>query len=69
MFYSGNEGVRRFLLTRINNPIDTTGAGDSFNAAFLASRMQGDDLDASVAAGHTLAARVILTKGAIIRET
>lgn len=50
--------------------IDTTGAGDSFNAAYLAARLK--EFEPSVAAefGHRLAAEVIRFKGAIIpRET
>lgn len=47
-------------------PIDTTGAGDSFNAGYLATRLQGGDAQAAAAAGNELAGRVIMTSGAIL---
>lgn len=46
--------------------IDSTAAGDSFNAAFLASWLQAGDLAASVRAGQTLAAKVIKGHGALV---
>jgi 2-dehydro-3-deoxygluconokinase len=46
--------------------IDTTGAGDAFNAGFLAARRAGQDPLRAVRAGHELASRVIQHKGAIL---
>lgn len=46
--------------------IDSTAAGDSFNAAFLATWLHGGDLAASVRAGQTLAAKVIKGHGALV---
>lgn len=45
---------------------DTTGAGDSFNAAYLAARLQGRDPVNAARCGHRLAATVIKYPGAII---
>lgn len=46
-------------------PLDTTGAGDAFNAAYLATRRRGGDrLDAATRANR-LAGRVIGSRGAI----
>jgi len=49
---------------------DTTAAGDAFNAAYLIARLRGAEPREAAAAGHTLAAEVIQTPGAILpRET
>ncbi|MCK6449582.1 MAG: sugar kinase [Alphaproteobacteria bacterium] len=47
-------------------PVDTTAAGDSFNAAYLAARVNGAAPADAVRAGHRLAAAVIRHPGAII---
>ena len=47
-------------------PLDTTAAGDSFNAAYLGARLRGDAPDAAALAGHGLAAIVIQYRGAIV---
>ena len=46
--------------------IDTTAAGDSFSAGYLAARLQGADVTDAARAGHRLAAAVIQYPGAII---
>jgi 2-dehydro-3-deoxygluconokinase len=49
-------------------PLDTTAAGDSFNAAYLAARLGMSEPAAAALAGHRLAARVIQHRGAIIPQ-
>lgn len=47
-------------------PTDTTGAGDSFNAAYLSARLAGLPVEKAVARGHALAAAVVACQGAIL---
>ena len=49
-------------------PIDTTGAGDSFNAGYLRARLDGRSVPDAVRAGHALASRVVRGRGALVRE-
>jgi 2-dehydro-3-deoxygluconokinase len=46
--------------------VDTTAAGDSFAAAYLAARLGGADPVAAAQAGHRLAGAVVCHRGAII---
>jgi 2-dehydro-3-deoxygluconokinase len=47
-------------------PVDTTAAGDSFNAAYIAARMTGKGPAEAAAAAHRLAAQVIRHRGALM---
>ena len=50
----------------VDRVVDTTAAGDSFAAAYLAARLAGADPAAAAAAGHHLAGIVVGHPGAII---
>jgi 2-dehydro-3-deoxygluconokinase len=49
--------------------VDTTAAGDSFGAAYVAARLSGQPPASAAQAGHRLAACVIGQRGAIIART
>lgn len=59
-------GRTRLALPRAERVVDTSGAGDSFNAAYIAARHQGLEPPAAAAAGHRLAMAVIACHGAVI---
>jgi 2-dehydro-3-deoxygluconokinase len=46
--------------------VDTTAAGDSFNAAALAGLMAGEPLEAAIGSGCRLAAHVVTRRGALV---
>ncbi|MFO1047379.1 MAG: sugar kinase [Geminicoccaceae bacterium] len=47
-------------------PVDTTAAGDSFNAGYLAARLKGAAPAVAARSGHRLAGEVVRHRGAII---
>lgn len=51
---------------RVANVVDTTAAGDSFAAAYLAARLRGASPEQAARDGHRLAAAVIRHPGAIV---
>ena len=51
---------------KISNVVDTTAAGDSFGAGYLARRLQQGSTTESAMQGHRLAGTVIQYRGAII---
>jgi 2-dehydro-3-deoxygluconokinase len=60
-------GTREFVpVPAVVTPIDTTAAGDSFSASYLAARLAGRPPADAAAAAHALAAEVVRHRGAII---
>ncbi|WP_439234208.1 sugar kinase [Lonepinella koalarum] len=51
---------------KVENVIDTTAAGDSFSAGYLAARLQQKNEIQSAQQGHVVASKVISYRGAII---
>lgn len=46
-------------------PVDTSGAGDAFNAGYLSARLRGEASAQAAIAGHALAGWTIMRRGAI----
>lgn len=49
----------------VANPIDTTGAGDSFNGSYLAARLAGFQPHEATTRAHAVAAAVVQVRGAL----
>jgi 2-dehydro-3-deoxygluconokinase len=64
--YSNRDRVERIAAAPTSPVVDTTAAGDSFNAGFIASWLTGNDPGACCRAGAMLSGVVIGHRGAII---
>ncbi|GAB0118337.1 2-dehydro-3-deoxygluconokinase [Acidisoma sp. 7E03] len=61
------DGTEALVPTRpVAHVVDTTAAGDSFAAGYIAARLRGASAEAAAAAGHRLAGTVVCYPGAII---
>jgi 2-dehydro-3-deoxygluconokinase len=65
-----HDGTEQTIATEgVAGVVDTTAAGDSFAAAYLAARLAGADPAAAARCGHRLAGAVVCHRGAIIPRT
>jgi 2-dehydro-3-deoxygluconokinase len=61
------DGIEQLVVALpVKDVLDTTAAGDSFAAAYLAARLAGADQVAAARNGHILAGTVVRNRGAII---
>jgi 2-dehydro-3-deoxygluconokinase len=65
-FLSSAEFTGEIPAERVDAVVDSTAAGDSFNAGYLAARLLGAEPSRAARLGNRLAARVITYPGAII---
>jgi len=66
MLYQGSGGWGDIADLVPETPVDTTAAGDSFNAGYLAAWLEGADCEAAIRAGHALSRQVIRHRGALV---
>ncbi len=57
--------IRRMSFDSVK-PVDSTGAGDSFNGGYLAARLGGASPDEAAKQGHAVASRVVRHPGALV---
>jgi 2-dehydro-3-deoxygluconokinase len=63
-------GAQEFVpVPEVVVPVDTTAAGDGFNAGYLATRLSGSDPPQAAGAAHRLAGNVIRHPGALMPRT
>ena len=58
-------GVAEVPAVEVADVVDTTAAGDAFDAAYIAARLRGEGPERSAEAGHRLAAIVVGHRGAL----
>ncbi|WP_180900089.1 sugar kinase [Martelella soudanensis] len=65
---SGADGAITFQPTPAAKVVDTTAAGDSFNAGLIAALSRGESLTDAIGQAAALSARVIAARGALVAE-
>ncbi|HAS24039.1 MAG TPA: ketodeoxygluconokinase [Vibrio sp.] len=65
-FVVTKENTNKIAALKVDNVVDTTAAGDSFSAGYLAKRILGGSVSESALAGHKIASTVIQYRGAVI---
>jgi sugar/nucleoside kinase (ribokinase family) len=68
-FYFFNDEVRHQSVEKVENVVDTTGAGDNFAAGFLDYYLSGNTIDEALKNGNTRAVKVIQQLGPRIKRS
>ncbi len=66
VLYSCDGAQGEIAITPVESVVDTTAAGDSFNAGLLAGRAATQDIAKGIASGAALARWVVSNKGALV---
>ncbi len=69
VLYADGEMMKTIDTDAVSKPLDTTGAGDSFNGGYLGARMRGQTPLDAVGAGQATARKVVMEHGALIKST
>jgi 2-dehydro-3-deoxygluconokinase len=69
MLVQADDRLFDFQPPKVAKVVDSTAAGDSFNAAYLAARLTGPNVPVALQAGAALAGRVIGARGALVETT
>lgn len=71
VFWAGGDAVVDVVVSGLvaEQVVDTTAAGDSFAAGYMAARLQGDAPDVAAVEGHRLARVIVGYPGAIVPHT
>jgi len=67
-FAQNKDSQEELAPPRVDKVIDATGAGDSFNAAYITARLKGENMRDAMRIGHLVASQVIAHPGAIINR-
>jgi 2-dehydro-3-deoxygluconokinase len=66
MLAAASDGIHCFAGFEKRQPVDSTGAGDSFYGGLLAALAQGSSLDEAIGFAHRVSAEVIMHRGALV---
>ena len=69
IFCYANEQAYHFEITPVENVVDTTSAGDSFNGVYLGARIEGHNISSAIALASKAAGFVIGHYGAIVEPS